>query len=146
MSAVALASVSLDDKYDLVSGRVLMSGTQVLVRLPLLQRAVDQALGRNTAGFITGYRGSPLGMYDMELWGEAERLKASHIVFRPGVNEDLAATAVWGTQQAPLLPGARLSHFISGFRKASFTVPVGPLRCLPMMTSAMPLVSSFSGS
>jgi len=107
MSAVALASVSLADKYDLVCGRVLMSGTQVLVRLPLLQRAVDQALGRNTAGFITGYRGSPLGMYDMELWGEAERLKASHIVFRPGVNEDLAATAVWGTQQAPLLPGAK---------------------------------------
>jgi len=107
MAAVLLKPVTLDDKYTLESGRVLMSGTQALVRLPLLQRAVDVAAGLNTAGFITGYRGSPLGQYDMELWGELERLKASHVVFRPGVNEDLAATAVWGTQQAVLLPGAR---------------------------------------
>ena len=102
-----LRNVSLDDKYALESGRVLMSGTQVLVRLPLLQRTVDVAAGRNTAGFVTGYRGSPLGGYDMELWAESQRLKDSHVVFQPGVNEDLAATAVWGTQQAPLLPGTR---------------------------------------
>ncbi|HEX9208429.1 MAG TPA: indolepyruvate ferredoxin oxidoreductase family protein, partial [Steroidobacteraceae bacterium] len=113
MSAVALQNVSLDDKYTLASGRALMSGTQVLVRLPLLQRELDAAAGRNTAGFITGYRGSPLGQYDMELWGELERLKAAHIVFRPGVNEDLAATAVWGTQQAPLLPGAKYDGVFS---------------------------------
>ena len=107
MAAVALQNVTLADKYTLASGRALMSGTQVLVRLPLLQRAIDEAHGRNTAGFITGYRGSPLGGYDMELWAEKERLEASHIVFRPGVNEDLAATAVWGTQQAPMLPGMK---------------------------------------
>jgi len=108
MAAVApLRNVRLDDKYALESGRVLLSGTQVLVRLPLLQRAVDTAAGLNTAGFVTGYRGSPLGGYDMELWAESQRLQDAHVVFRPGVNEDLAATAVWGTQQAPLLPGTR---------------------------------------
>ena len=108
MSAVEpLRPVSLEDKYALPSGSVLMSGTQVLVRLPLLQRAVDQAAGLNTAGFVTGYRGSPLGAYDMELWAEQRRLKEAHVVFQPGVNEDLAATAVWGTQQAPLLPGTK---------------------------------------
>jgi indolepyruvate ferredoxin oxidoreductase len=108
MAAVApLNQVSLDDKYALEAGRVMMSGTQVLVRLPLLQRAVDQAAGLNTAGFVTGYRGSPLGAYDMELWSEAERLEAAHVVFQPGVNEDLAATAAWGTQQSTLLPGAK---------------------------------------
>jgi indolepyruvate ferredoxin oxidoreductase len=107
MSAVSLRAVTLADKYELAAGRVLLSGTQVLVRLPLLQREVDAAAGLNTAGFITGYRGSPLGNYDLELWSESERLAAAHVVFRPGVNEDLAATAVWGTQQAPLLPGTR---------------------------------------
>ncbi|HEX6572005.1 MAG TPA: indolepyruvate ferredoxin oxidoreductase family protein, partial [Steroidobacteraceae bacterium] len=106
-AAAPLANVSLDDKYALPAGRVLMSGTQALVRLPLLQRALDQAAGLNTAGFVTGYRGSPLGAYDMELWGEAARLEDAHVVFQPGVNEDLAATAVWGTQQAPLLPGTK---------------------------------------
>ncbi|HET7204086.1 MAG TPA: indolepyruvate ferredoxin oxidoreductase family protein, partial [Steroidobacteraceae bacterium] len=105
--AAPLRNVALDDKYALASGSVLMSGTQVLVRLPLLQRAVDQAAGLDTAGFVTGYRGSPLGAYDMELWGESQRLEDAHVVFQPGVNEDLAATAVWGTQQAPLLPGTK---------------------------------------
>src|SRR5262245_47772091 len=107
MSAVALPPVSLEDKYEVDRGRVLMSGTQALVRLPMLQRALDVAAGHNTAGFVTGYRGSPLGGYDMELWAAAEKLQAAHVVFRPGVNEDLAATAVWGTQQAPLLPGTK---------------------------------------
>ena len=107
VAAAPLRTVRLDDKYALASGSVLMSGTQALVRLPLLQRAVDQVAGLNTAGFVTGYRGSPLGAYDMELWGEAQRLEDAQVVFRPGVNEDLAATAVWGTQQAPLLPGTR---------------------------------------
>ena len=106
MSAV-LKGVSLDDKYTLASGRVFLTGNQALVRLPLMQRSLDVAAGLNTAGFITGYRGSPLGAYDFELWSELERLRDLHIVFRPGVNEDLAATAVWGTQQAVLLPGAK---------------------------------------
>ena len=100
-------SVTLDDKYLATVDRVYLTGTQALVRLPLLQRALDQAGGRNTAGFISGYRGSPLGGLDIQLWHAREHLDASHITFVPGVNEDLAATAVWGTQQAALLPGAK---------------------------------------
>ena len=109
MAAVAplLQTVTLDDKYSAGSGSVLMSGTQALVRLLLLRRAVDQAAGLNTAGFVTGYRGSPIGTYDMELWDAGPRLRDAHVVFQPGVNEDLAATAVWGTQQSSLMPGAR---------------------------------------
>jgi indolepyruvate ferredoxin oxidoreductase len=103
----ALADVSLEDKYTQTRGRVLLSGNHALVRLMLQQRQLDAAAGLNTAGFVSGYRGSPLGGLDMELWANLGRLEASHVVFRPGVNEDLAATAVWGTQQSVLLPGAR---------------------------------------
>ena len=83
--------VSLDDKYTLEEGRVYLSGTQALVRLPMLQKARDRAAGLNTAGFISGYRGSPLGAYDQALWQAKGHLKAHDIVFQPGVNEDLAA-------------------------------------------------------
>jgi len=95
----ALESVTLDDKYALESGRAFMSGIQALVRLPLLQRVRDAAAGLNTAGFVSGYRGSPLGGYDQALWSAKKHLAAQHVVFQPGVNEELAATAVWGTQQ-----------------------------------------------
>ena len=94
--------VTLDDKYSLVSGRVYLSGVQALVRLPLMQRQRDAAAGLDTAGFITGYRGSPLGTYDNALAGARAHLDAHRITFRPGVNEDLAATALWGTQQVGL--------------------------------------------
>jgi len=100
-----MAKISLDDKYQLERGITLMSGTQALVRLPMLQRQRDRAAGLNTAGFISGYRGSPIGNYDRELWRAAELLQANNIVFRPGLNEDLAATAVWGSQQIGLFPG-----------------------------------------
>src|SRR5215472_17790733 len=86
--------VSLDDKYTLQSGRVFMTGTQALVRLPMLQRARDLAAGLNTAGFISGYRGSPVGSLDQALWRAKAFLDVDHIVFRPGVNEDLAATSI----------------------------------------------------
>jgi indolepyruvate ferredoxin oxidoreductase len=109
----ALAQVSLDDKYTQAQGRVLLSGNQALVRLLLLQRQLDVAAGLNTAGFVSGYRGSPLGGFDMELWENMARLKESHVVFQPGVNEDLAATAIWGTQQAVLLPGAKYDGVFS---------------------------------
>ena len=99
----ALESVTLDDKYRLESGRVFMNGTQALVRLPMLQRQRDLRAGLNTAGFISGYRGSPLGGYDQALWAASKHLKEHHIVFQPGVNEELAATAVWGTQQLGLV-------------------------------------------
>ncbi|RDK11378.1 indolepyruvate ferredoxin oxidoreductase family protein [Cupriavidus lacunae] len=101
-----LASASLDDKYTLDKGRVYLSGVQALVRLPMLQKARDRAAGLNTAGFISGYRGSPLGGVDQALWKAKQHLAASDVVFQPGVNEDLAATAVWGSQQVNLFPGA----------------------------------------
>ncbi len=94
--------VSLDDKYTLRQGRVFMTGIQALVRLPLEQRWRDAQAGHDTAGYITGYRGSPLGAYDQQLWRAMTHLNAQRVVFNPGVNEDLAATACWGTQQAEL--------------------------------------------
>ncbi|WP_043783678.1 indolepyruvate ferredoxin oxidoreductase family protein [Rubrivivax gelatinosus] len=103
----ALARVSLDDKYALDSGRAFMSGVQALVRLPMLQRRRDELAGLNTAGFISGYRGSPLGGYDQALWAAKKHLEAQNIVFQPGVNEELGATAVWGTQQLDLFPEAK---------------------------------------
>ncbi len=100
----ALETVTLDDKYSLDYGRAFMSGVQALVKLPMLQRLRDQQAGKNTAGFVSGYRGSPLGGYDQALWGAAKYLKAQNIVFQPGVNEELAATAIWGTQQLGFAP------------------------------------------
>jgi hypothetical protein len=100
--------VTLDDKYLVERGRGLLSGRQALVRLPLLQRQLDRARGLRTAGFISGYRGSPLGSYDSELWKARHLLKQNDIVFQPGLNEDLAATAVWGTQQIGFLPGRKV--------------------------------------
>ena len=103
----ALETVTLDDKYTLAQGRAFMSGTQALVRLPMLQRQRDAAAGLNTAGFISGYRGSPLGGYDQALWAARKHLAEQHIVFQPGVNEELAATAVWGTQQLDIYPDSK---------------------------------------
>ena len=100
----ALETVTLDDKYSLGNGRAFMSGVQALVRLPMLQQERDAAAGLNTGGFISGYRGSPLGAYDQSLWAAKKHLAAHNIVFQPGVNEELAATAVWGTQQLDLYP------------------------------------------
>ncbi|MGJ3439485.1 indolepyruvate ferredoxin oxidoreductase family protein [Pseudomonas sp. Je.1.5.c] len=97
---------SLDDKYTLDTGKVLMSGIQALVRLPMMQRQKDLAAGLNTAGFVTGYRGSPLGGFDQALWKARDHLKSQHIKFHPGLNEDLAATSVWGTQQVNMFEGA----------------------------------------
>ncbi|WP_374364899.1 indolepyruvate ferredoxin oxidoreductase family protein [Piscinibacter sp.] len=103
----ALESASLDDKYSLDHGRAFMSGVQALVRLPMLQRQRDLAAGLNTGGFVSGYRGSPLGGYDQALWAAQKHLAANHIVFQPGVNEELGATAVWGTQQLDLYPQSK---------------------------------------
>ena len=100
----ALDTVTLDDKYSLEVGRAFMSGVQALVKLPMLQRQRDALHGKNTAGFISGYRGSPLGGYDQALWKAQKYLQAQNIVFQPGVNEELAATALWGTQQLGFAP------------------------------------------
>ncbi|MDQ7975566.1 MAG: indolepyruvate ferredoxin oxidoreductase family protein, partial [Rhodocyclaceae bacterium] len=100
----ALETVTLDDKYSLDYGRAFMSGVQALVKLPMLQRLRDAQQGKNTAGFVSGYRGSPLGGYDQALWKASKYLKAQNIVFQPGVNEELAATALWGTQMLGFSP------------------------------------------
>lgn len=102
------ADYSLDSRYTQTHGRVLLTGTQALVRLLLLQHSRDQSAGLNTAGFVSGYRGSPLGGLDQALWQAQTHLKAAHVEFKPGLNEDLAATAVWGSQQVGLFPGARV--------------------------------------
>jgi hypothetical protein len=98
---------NLDDRYTVESGRVFLTGTQALARLPMLQRDRDLAAGLNTAGFISGYRGSPLGGLDLALWKAREHLARHHVIFQPSVNEDLAATSIWGTQQVNLFPGAK---------------------------------------
>ncbi|TDQ38065.1 indolepyruvate ferredoxin oxidoreductase family protein [Tepidicella xavieri] len=100
----ALETVTLDDKYALEHGRAFMSGVQALVKLPMLQRQRDALQGKNTAGFVSGYRGSPLGGYDQALWSARKHLQAQNIVFQPGVNEELAATALWGTQMLGFAP------------------------------------------
>jgi indolepyruvate ferredoxin oxidoreductase len=102
-----LRQVSLEDKYTLERGRIYLTGTQALIRLPMLQRARDVAAGLNTAGYVSGYRGSPLGGLDQGLARAKAHLDAHQIVFQPGVNEDLAATAIWGTQQLNLFRGAK---------------------------------------
>ncbi len=105
---VTLRTVDLDDKYTLDSGYIFTTGTQALVRLPMMQWRLDQKNGLNTAGFISGYRGSPLGGFDQALWKAKPYLKNHHIEFQPGVNEDLGATAVWGSQQVHLSPQAKV--------------------------------------
>jgi indolepyruvate ferredoxin oxidoreductase len=99
---MAVKKVTLDDKYTLESGRIFITGVQALVRLPITQKLRDRQNGLNTASYISGYRGSPLGTYDAELVKARKHLDAADVKFVPGVNEDLAATAVWGTQQAEI--------------------------------------------
>ena len=104
---MALAAVTLDDKYVLDQGRIYLTGTQALVRLPMMQRQRDVAAGLNTGCFISGYRGSPLGGLDQALWSARRFLEKSHIHFQPAINEELGATAVWGSQQVNLFPGSK---------------------------------------
>jgi indolepyruvate ferredoxin oxidoreductase len=99
---MGVQQVSLDDRFDLDKSPVLLTGTQALVRLMLMQKARDRAAGLNTAGLVTGYRGSPLGAVDMQMARAKRHLEAADVLFQPGLNEDLAATAIWGSQQAEL--------------------------------------------
>lgn len=103
-----LRKVSLRDKYELEDGIAYMSGIQALVRIPIVQRRRDIAAGLNTAGFVSGYRGSPLAGYDRELMSARKYLEPLNVKFHPGVNEDLAATSIWGTQQVNLYPGGKV--------------------------------------
>ncbi|HEX5508580.1 MAG TPA: indolepyruvate ferredoxin oxidoreductase family protein [Pseudolabrys sp.] len=99
---MTLRAVSLDDKYDLSQSRVLVTGYQALIRACLMQKERDRRAGLNTAGYLTGYRGSPLGGLDQQFMRAARHLSAADILFQPGINEELAATALWGSQQAEL--------------------------------------------
>jgi indolepyruvate ferredoxin oxidoreductase len=105
--------ISLNDKYTLERGRAFLTGTQAIIRLPMLQRQRDGRAGLNTAGFISGYRGSPLGSVDQTAAKAKKHLDAHHIRFHPGVNEDLAATSIWGTQQVNLFPHAQYDGVFS---------------------------------
>ncbi len=106
-------AVTLHDKFAQTSGRIYLNGIQALVRLPLVQRQRDLAAGLNTAGFISGYRGSPVGTLDQELWKAARILTEHHVHFQPAINEDLGATAVCGTQQVKIFEGARYDGVFS---------------------------------
>ena len=108
-----LARASLDDKYTLERGRVFLTGIQAIARLAMLQRVRDERAGLNTAGYISGYRGSPLGGVDQTLARARAHLEKHHVKFQPGLNEDLAATAIWGTQQVGMFPGARYDGVFS---------------------------------
>ncbi|MBF9234742.1 indolepyruvate ferredoxin oxidoreductase family protein [Microvirga alba] len=99
---VALRNVLLDDKYDLAKDRIFITGTQAVIRMLMMQRERDRLAGLNTAGFVSGYRGSPLGGLDQNLWRAKKWLEKSQVTFQPGLNEELAATAVWGSQQAEI--------------------------------------------
>ena len=112
--------ISLKDRFDLSKSPVLMNGTQALVRLMLMQKARDRAAGLNTAGYVTGYRGSPLGGVDQQMAREGKLLGENDIRFQPGLNEDLAATAIWGTpsfSQASPVPSWSTSSW-PGFQAA----------------------------
>ncbi|MEZ5559295.1 MAG: indolepyruvate ferredoxin oxidoreductase family protein [Pseudomonadales bacterium] len=108
MQRTELSSFTLDDRYARDSGVVFLTGIQALVRMAMLQRQRDELAGVRSGGFLSGYRGSPLGGLDKALWEQRQRLEALNIHFQPGVNEELAATAVWGSQQVGLFPGARV--------------------------------------
>ncbi len=101
-SGSRLREVSLDDKYDLSKNRIFLTGTQAIARLLLMQHERDRLAGLNTAGFVSGYRGSPLGGLDQQLMKARKHLEPRNIHFQPGLNEELAATACWGTQQAEM--------------------------------------------
>jgi indolepyruvate ferredoxin oxidoreductase len=103
-----MASPSLDDKYTQNSGWIYLSGNQALVRLPIQQRLRDAAAGHNTGAYVSGYRGSPLGRFDMEMWRAKAILQSHNIQFRAAVNEDLAATALWGSQYIGSFPGNKV--------------------------------------
>ena len=106
-SPTAMTRSLAEARYGTESQNAFLTGIQALARLPMEQRRLDARDGLDTAGFISGYRGSPLGGLDQELWRNSARLDEHRVVFQPGINEDLAATAVWGSQQVGLFPGAR---------------------------------------
>jgi indolepyruvate ferredoxin oxidoreductase len=137
-----LTTVNLDDKYDLGKSRVFVTGFQALVRLTLMQKERDRRAGLNTAGYVTGYRGSPLGGLDQALWRAKDLLRDNRIHFEPGINEELAATAVWGSQQVNLFAGAKYDG-VSACGTARGRAPTAALTCssTPTRRGPRPMVA-----
>ena len=108
-----LKFTSLNDKYDLTKKRIFVSGPQAVVRLLLMQKELDRRAGLNTAGFVSGYPGSPLGGLDLNFHRAKRVFAANDIMFQPGINEDLAATAIWGAQQAEMRGEGRFDGVFS---------------------------------
>jgi len=106
-------TVSLSDKYDLTKNQIYVSGTQAVIRMLLMQKARDEAAGLKTSGFISGYRGSPLGGLDLQIGRAGNALSDNDIHFEAGINEELAATAIWGTQQVGFYDAARTDGVFS---------------------------------
>lgn len=130
----------LRDRYLKQNGRIFLTGIQALTRLPIMQAMRDRAAGLNTAGFVSGYRGSPLGGYDQEMVRSKEYLEQYDIHFKNGLNEDLAATAVWGTQQLGLLDGAKkMAYLECGTAR-------GPELIGPVMPFGTPMHSGLRGT
>ena len=98
VSADFLQTYLLEDRYDLAKSKIYINGVQTFLRMAMAQRQLDQQAGLDTGGFITGYRGSPVGGVDLEAWRESSRLQQHGVLFQPSINEDLAATAIWGPQ------------------------------------------------
>ncbi|MBX2823629.1 MAG: indolepyruvate ferredoxin oxidoreductase family protein, partial [Gammaproteobacteria bacterium] len=99
---MSIMPVDINDKFDVTKNRVFISGTQALVRLCLLQAELDRQAGLSTGGYVSGYRGSPLGGLDQQFPRARDFLQKANVVFEPALNEDMAATAIWGTQQAEM--------------------------------------------
>ena len=112
-AASVLAEVSLDDRFDLTKSPVLLNGAQAVARLLLAQKERDRRAGLNTGGFVTGYRGSPVGGLDLQFGRLKKPFAAADIHFEPGLNEELAATAVWGAQQAEMRGEGRFDGVFS---------------------------------
>jgi len=110
---IELRKTTLDDKYEKLDMPCLISGPQALVRMIIAQRRRDEIAGLNTGGFVSGYRGSPLGYVDQTMWDAEKWLKSNNIIFQPGINEDLAATAVWGTQQLNSIKNVKVDGVFS---------------------------------
>ena len=140
---MALHDVSLADRFDLSQRTVLLGGIQALVRALLMQKARDEAAGLVTAGYATGYRGSPLGGVDQAMWKAQKQLEAADIKFEPGLNEDLAATALWGSQQAepPRRGPRRRASSASGTARA----PASTAAATSSATPTWPAPSSYGG-
>ena len=132
-----LAAVTLDDKYTLASGRVYLNGIQALTRLLLMQRVRDAAAGLNTAGFVSGFQGSPLNNMDKTLWEAHDLLQQHHVHFQPGQNEELAAMGVWGAQQVSLDP-IRATRACSPCGTASGRASPGAATCCCTATPPVP--------